>query len=76
MADAPENKSDDDEPQTPGDKHTSDDNDGVGTRYDEDEDEDDDEDDDATRTTACRRCDSSPGLCQAPHNACEGSWSS
>jgi E3 ubiquitin-protein ligase TRIP12 len=47
MDDAPGSKSDD-EPQTPGEEHTSDDanDDGPGTRYDEDDDEDDDDDDD------------------------------
>ncbi|KAJ4985328.1 ubiquitin-protein ligase [Stagonosporopsis vannaccii] len=46
MDDAPESKSEDD-PQTPGDEHTSDDgNDaGAGTRYDEDDDDEDDDDD-------------------------------
>ncbi|KAJ4353065.1 Ubiquitin fusion degradation protein 4 [Ascochyta clinopodiicola] len=45
MDDAPEHKSDD-EPQTPGDDHTSDDANDPATRYDEDDDEDDDDDDD------------------------------
>lgn len=46
MEDAPDTKSDD-EPQTPGDEHTSDDGNeaAAGTRYDDDDDEDEDDDD-------------------------------